>query len=121
MKQYQINRAYSVLKEISNAKLPVCDAYKIYMLMKQIEPAYEFELEQEKKLITKYNGEVGQDGTIRIKEQSDMQAFMKELKEMNDIEFDEEIKVAKIKFDSLGDFTMKPADIKYLDGFVEFI
>lgn len=120
MKQYQINKAYSALGRLANMPLPVRVARDLYMLSKQLDDSYNFELEQEKKLIAKYNGVFTNDGGVTFANSEDANAFGEELTELNNLEVDVEFDPVVIDCDAMGDQKISPFDIACLDGFVFF-
>lgn len=121
MKQYQANKAYGALNKIANQQLPVRDSYNIYMLLKSLEPVYRFELEQERRLVQKYGGEVGSNGSVRIPDRDDANRFKEEIEELNNLEIDLDIKPVVINCDALNDLRISPYDVSCLEGFVDFV
>ena len=120
MKQYQINKAYSALSRLANMQLPVRDSRNLYMLSKQLDNAYNFELEQEKKLIEKYHGVFTKDGGVTFANSDDSNGFGAELKELNNLEVEVEFDPVVIDCDAMGDQRISPFDVACLDGFVMF-
>ena len=122
MKQLQINKAYGALNKLANMQMPVRDAYRLYLLTEQIKPSYNFELEQEKKLLEKYEGVLDQgSGTFKFKDRETMEAFGREMKELNDFDAEIEFDPVEISMDALGTQKLTPVDIMCLKGFVAFI
>lgn len=130
MKQYKINNAYRVLKRMSEMKFNVKDAYAIYTLIKQIQPAIDFSIEREQQLIQKYDGRMSTEGNISFvhgdteedKEigLNNFQLFKVEMDEMANMDNGIEFKQIKLSYDSFGDQTITPDEISCLEGFVEF-
>ena len=120
MKQYQINRAFGALGRLANMQLPVRDSRNIYMLSRQLENAYNFELEQEKKLIEKYHGTINGDGGVVFQSGEDAAGFNEELAELNNLDIEVEFDQVFINCDAMGNQCITPLDIAYLDGFVTF-
>lgn len=121
MKQSQINRAYSALTKMINMELPAKDAFGIYALAKKLETNYSFEIDREKRLIEKYNGQIDKSGQISFKSEDDAIAFGNEVVELGQMEVDLEISPISVSIDSFGDQHITPNDILCLDGFVEFV
>lgn len=120
MKQYQINKAFLALRKLSGQKLPFRKALGIYNLINALEPQYNFAVDEEKKLINQYNGNIEEGGMVVFEKNEDMNSFRKEIESLNDMEID-------LKFNSvsLSDFDMEgliisPSDIHDLEGFVAF-
>lgn len=120
MKQYQINRAYTALGHIANLQLPVRNARNVYMLSKQLENAYAFEVEQEKKLFEKYHGIVTADGGITFTNSNDAQGFGAEIEELHNLDVEIEFEPVTISCEAMGEQRITPADVACLDGFVTF-
>lgn len=120
MKQYQINRAYNALGHLANLQLPVRDSRNLYMLSKQLESAYAFGVEQEKRLFEKYHGTVSGDGGIAFTNSNDAQGFSSEIEELHNLDVEIEIEPVMISCDVMGEQCITPFDIACLDGFVVF-
>ena len=120
MKQYQINKAYSALGRLANMQLPVRDSRNLYMLSKQLDNAYNFELEQEKKLIEKYHGVLTGDGGVTFPNSDETKKFGEELAELNNLEVEVEFDPVVISCDAMEDQRISPFDVACLDGFVMF-
>lgn len=120
MKQYQINRAFGALGRLANMQLPVRDSRNVYMLSKRLENAYNFELEQEKKLIEKYHGTLSNDGGVVFQNSEDAAGFNAELAELNNLDVEVEFDPVVINCDAMDDQRITPFDIACLDGFVTF-
>lgn len=120
MKQSEINKSYNALVRLSQMRLPIKTAFSVYQLVKKIEEPYKFALEEEKKLINKYNAEVKENGIISFSSAEDKNSFQNELQELNQLDHDIEIEPIVIKIEDLGEQTITPSDIFALEGFVEF-
>ena len=120
MKQSEINKSYNALVRLSQMRLPIKTAFSVYQLVKKIEEPYKFALEEEKKLINKYNAEVKENGIISFSSAEDKNSFQNELQELNQLDHDIEIEPIIIKIEDLGEQTITPSDIFALEGFVEF-
>ena len=120
MKQYQVNRAYSALGRLANMQLPVRDSRNLYLLSKQLEDTYYFELEQEKKLIKKYGGTLSANGSVTFANSEDANKFGEELSELNNLEVEIVFNPVVILCDAMGDQKISPLDVACLDGFVSF-
>ena len=120
MKQSEINKSYNALVRLSQVRLPIKTAFSVYQLVKKIEEPYKFALEEEKKLINKYNAEVKENGIISFSSAEDKNSFQNELQELNQLDHDIEIEPIVIKIEDLGEQTITPSDIFALEGFVKF-
>lgn len=132
MKQNQINRAYQTLSKMANMQLPVRVAYDLFMMLRQLEPAYKCELELERKLIEKYSGIIQNDGSISFQSLDNteesmnearkrVEGFGKEISELNDTEAPIDITPITISYEAMEGQTLTPADMACLDGFVVFV
>lgn len=122
MKQLQINKAYGALSRLANIQMPVRDAYKLYLLTEQMKPCCNFQLEQERKLLEKYGGAIDQDsGSFVFKDRETMEAFRREMAELNELDAEIEVDPVEISMDALGAQKLTPADIMCLEGFVAFV
>ena len=111
------------IQELVRTKLPLKESYALYSLAKEIEGQKDFFLEEEKKLIEKYNAEVSPEGKITFKDSENQTAFAKEYFELNTMEAD--IKVTLpivIKMDSVNgsDLQLSAVDLMSLSGIVDF-
>lgn len=121
MKQYRITRAYEVLRGVDDMKMPVRMARDIYHLVKELEPTFQFAAERQKKLIAEYGGKVAADGMVSFAREEDAKAFRDGVDEMNEVDVEYNSAPIEIDLDALGDNTLfTPAEIRKLDGFVEF-
>ena len=120
MKQSEINKSYNALVRLSQVRLPIKTAFSVYQLVKKIAEPYKFALEEEKKLISKYNAEVKENGIISFSSAEDKNSFQNELQELNQLDHDIEIEPIVIKIEDLGEQTITPSDIFALEDFVEF-
>lgn len=120
MKQFEINKAYGALTHMANMELPVRVAYDVYMLMKALEPTYKFELERERLLVQKYNGEVSPDGMIKFAAPEDAESFRNEVNELNMMDVEPEYTPITIPYDAMEGHPVTPLEIASLEGFVSF-
>lgn len=121
MRQYQINRAYGALLKLSQYMMPVRDSRNVYMLMRQLEPSYSFELEKEKALAAQYHATIDNTGNLKFQNKADADSFARDIDELTNMEVELEYNQIKISCDSLGEQNISPAEIAQLEGFVEFI
>lgn len=120
MKQHKINSAFNALNKLMGMELKVRDAYAVFMLRRKLEPSYEFELERERGLISKYDGTILPNGTITFPAEDDAQRFREEIAEMNESEIELEFEPITLNFDALGEQKILPADLAALEGFIRF-
>ena len=66
MKQSKIIRAYKALTNISQQKLPLSVSYKLWNLSRLLQPQWEFQTDEEAKVIEKYNPVANADGSMNF-------------------------------------------------------
>lgn len=116
----QILNSVSVIQKMTELKLPIKKAYKIYSLAKQINNKRDFFINEEKKLIEQFHAEVAPNGQISFSNQEDQSQFIKEYSDLANYEIDD-IEVLELKFDDLGDAEFSPNELAMLDGIVNFV
>lgn len=108
------------MKRMARADVPVRDAYKLYMLMKKLEPAYDFEIDREKTIIVKHGGKIRSDGTISFSQRSSAEEFQREISELKNMEAEIEYEQVTLDLAEMSDCKLSLEDIAALDGFIEF-
>lgn len=121
MKQFQVNRAYGALLRLSQYKMPVRDSRNVYMLMRQLEPSYSFELAKERSLAAQYHVTFDNNGNWKFQDKEDAKKFTDEIEELTSMDVEIVFDPIKINCDSLGEQNISPAEIANLEGFVEFV
>lgn len=130
MKYGQFVNARKTLQKISGFELPVRDAFKVYKLMKELGPIYEFGADRETKLIEKYNGKINDDGSIgfihgddekaRADGANNLKRFVEEMNAMREEEIEGEFTPVKLKYGALGKQTITPNELMAIEGFISF-
>ena len=130
MKYNQFVNAYQTLTRLSGYALPIREAYKVFRLMKDLQPMYEFGEAKEKQLIEKYRGEIKEDGSIgfihgdgekdRAAGVENMRHFIAEIGAMNETEIEGDFTPITLPYDALGEQKITPNELMALDGFVAF-
>ena len=115
----QMLNSLPVLQRIMELKLPIKKAHKVYSLAKQINEQREFFINEEKKLIEKFNAEVLEGGNIRFKDAESQFGFVTEHAELMNYEVSAE--VIELSFDDLGDTEFTATDLVQLDGVINFV
>ena len=113
MKSY--TEAYSALIQMGK-KVTGQTAFKLFVLKKKLDEVVQFLLEEEKKLIEKYNGIVNENGLIRFEDEKNSESFFKEKAELYGGDY--EVEPVEIEIDLVPDVTME--EMIALDGFVVF-
>lgn len=91
MKQGDIIKAYKATAKLAEQKLPLTTAYKIFKLREQMKPAWDFQAQEENKLMDEYRPEPGENGTVKFRTVEEKCGFEDRLKEIADMESDVEI------------------------------
>lgn len=117
--QGKIVKAYKAISIIKSQALttPV-NAKKIWNLWKIAQNAYEFQAEEEKKLIDKYHGEITNEQTIRFKNKEDADGYQAEWEKLADMEIEETIVPVVLK--GVDSIKISAEDINSLEGLIEF-
>lgn len=110
--------AYSALVSIRN-KVKGKDALAMFYLKRKLQENVDFVAEEEQKLVTEHGGAVAPNGTIAIPEKEKWEAFLRERKELMDMEIEIDFPATIISLDQNPEITME--SIEQLDGFVKFI
>lgn len=119
MKVQQMLNSLPILQRVMELKLPIKKAYKLFSLAKQINEQRDFFIQEEKKLVTKFNAEIVDKGGLRFNSPEDQQAFVKEHGELMQYEVD--LEVVELSFDDLGDVEFTPKDLMALEGVINFV
>lgn len=115
----QMLNSLPILQKVMELKLPIKKAHGIYVLAKQINEQREFFINEEKKLIDKFNAEVLEGGSIRFKTPEEQAQFVKEHANLMNYEVSD-LKTIELSFDELGDTEFTPIDILALEGVIDF-
>lgn len=116
----QMLNALPVLQKIMELKLPVKKAYKIYNLAKSIEDKRQFFIQEEKKLIDKFNAEILENGNIKFNSAEDQMTFSKEHSDLMNYEVEDLLSI-ELSFEDLGDVEFTPRDLMTLEGVISFV
>lgn len=139
MKQKQITSAYQTLAKLKDSELPIAAAYRLSLLLKQLEPLVNSQIELEKKLLQKYGGVVKEDGRVDFSKQNTdltsanqtdedradvmrrMTGFANEVNELGEQEAEIDFKPIDLRLNSVGDVKLTLVDMTRLEGFINFI
>lgn len=118
MTQIEAVKAYKVLTEIGGMKMPVQTAYKLFTLKKALQPAFEFQVEQERAIAERYQAFVDHEGVYHTWKDEDKPAFAQELYDLGNAECSVEVKPIEIQMGE--NILLSPDDMAALDPFVTF-
>ena len=119
MKQHQIIRAYKSMKKLADQDLPIKTAYRIHRMMMGMGPAWEFQREEEDKILRKLKPKVMENGRLEFSSPEDAQAFKNKLEEIGGMEA-EGVDVEPIAMQIPNGAILSANDIDSLTGFIEF-
>lgn len=118
MKHGKIIIALKVLYKMGEQALPLPISYQIFKLIKHLRPAWDFQLEQEGKIMNMYPPEQIENGRLKFASKEDKQSFQNAMKELYDM--DSDIEVTPINIPILEEMKLSPVDIEALQDFVFF-
>lgn len=119
MKVQQMLNSLPTLQRMMELKLPIKKAYSIYTLEKLINEQRNFFVNEEKKLIDKFNAEVLEGGKLKFKDTESQLGFVAEHNELMQYEID--AVAIDLSFEDLGDAEFTPAELMQLEGVINFI
>ena len=120
MKQSQIIQAQPSLKKIVNMHFTAKKAYQIYLLSKKVNSIIDFFIEEERKLISKFNAEIKENGEVIFKNAGDAQNFREAYAALQNFEVDLELPPVILTEADVQDKELSPADIFNLEGLITF-
>lgn len=111
---------YPMLQKLITMELPVKVSYQLYKVGKKIEDEKNFFVQEEKKLIEKYHGEVDAVGKINFEDDKNKESFIEEYQELNNLEIkDLDSLPIKINIEDLN-IKLSALEISVLDGIIDF-
>lgn len=119
MKQGKIVNAYKALRELEQEKMPMKTAYKLYKLRKQLEKGFDFQREQEEKLLEDFGAKVLDGGLVQFQTVDDRKAYEAQIAELNDMESD--VEVNPVDMGLTDEVSITPDAIEALEGIVNFL
>lgn len=115
----QMLNALPMVQKIMELKLPIKKAYKVYNLAKVINEKREFFINEEKKIVDKFEVEILEDGKIRFKDSESKLGFMQGHAELMNYEISD-LDPLELSFDDLGEVEFTPMEIMQLEGVINF-
>lgn len=116
----QIINIYPALSDLRKLQLPYAKARDVYRLCKFFENEYNFFIEEESKLIIKYNGSVGADSFITFADNDSKVLYANDINKLKDIDSDIAFQPIVLTSNDIGAQTITPETIDRLDGVVTF-
>ena len=121
MKQSEILRAFSALKDIQNIHLPAKAAHAIFMTQKAMKTQIDFQVEHQKNLIAKYEGTISPTGEVTFPGESVPKEFLADMDDLMASEAEMNIEPVTIPLEMVDGQALTPADITALEGIVDFV
>lgn len=118
MKQGKLVSAYKVISDLYQQRLPLPIAYKLYKLKTVLQRAWDFQVDEERKLVDEFKPTVLEDGRLKFADPDSAQEFDRRVREVLDMESD--IEVTPISLPMIGDLSITPVDIEALEDIVTF-
>lgn len=118
MTQGKLVSAYKVISNLYQQRLPLPIAYKLYKLKAALQPAWDFQVDAERKLIDEFKPIAQDDGRLKFVDADSAQAFDGRVKEVLAMEYD--IEVTPITLPMIDGLSITPIDIENLEGIVTF-
>ena len=121
MTQKEMINIIPTLQKLVGIKLPLKSSYAVFRLAKEIDAQKEFFIEEERKLIEKYNGSINEFGRISFENPANFEPFAQEYAELNNLEVELKEKLPiVIKLDVVEGGEFAPADFFSLEGIIDF-
>ena len=121
MTQKEMINIIPTLQKLVGIKLPLKSSYAVFRLAKEIDAQKEFFIEEERKLIEKYNGSINEMGRISFENPENFEPFAQEYAELNNLEVELKEKLPiVIKLDVVEGGEFAPADFFSLEGIIDF-
>jgi hypothetical protein len=119
MKQGALIQAYKALQKLAGQELPIKIACAIHRQIVAIRPAWEFQIEEERKIIGRLGPDVQPNGVLQFKSTEDAVEFKSRMGEIADMDVDD-VRIDTIILPDSLDAFLTARDIEALDGFVNF-
>ncbi len=116
IQHYKAIAAIRVLQELGNKNLPAKVSFGLFKVRRGLLPVWEFQVEQENKLLDKYGEDIG-DGRKQIKSEEGRKAFDAMLFDLNSQEEDIDFEPITMP---LPDINMSIDQIEILSEFINF-
>ena len=115
--QAKVLSAYSALNRIRN-RIKGRDALNLFHMKKVLQENFDFQVEEEEKLVEEYGGVITENGSILIDDAEKRKAYNKARQELGEMECEIKTEVVVISLDRNPEITLE--DIEQLAGFVDF-
>ena len=116
MTQGEAVKAYGTIIRMGQ-KATGAAAFSLFRLKKELKEIFEFQNEEEQKIVQKFDGQIIEGGILVIADKEKREKAIAEIEELHKMECD--IHTVQIPAAAIPEITL--AEIEALDGFVEFI
>lgn len=117
MKQGNIVAAYKVVNKLCQMSLPIKTSYELCKLKRAMQPVWDFQVDEERKIFDKYAPEPEENGNFKLKSEEEAIAFGEALKQLNDMEVED---IAGIEIPICEDIQISAAELESIDEFIKF-
>lgn len=118
MKQLEAVKAYKVLAALGTEKLPVNTAFALFKQKRALQPAYDFQAEQEKAIAERYNATLDDRGYYHADTEEHGKAMRDELTALSNN--DCTLEIGCVDVDVPQDFKISMTDLETLEPFINF-
>lgn len=119
MKQGKIIDAYKALNKLASCQLPIKTAYQLHKLRTALKSAWDFQCEEEGKLLERLHPVADADGNLTFATMEGKKEFLRVQHELS--EHEQEIDFQPVTVGFSDGITLSANDIDALDGFVTFV
>ena len=116
----QLINTLPIIQKLMGLNLPIKKAYKIYTLAKLINDKRDFFINEEKKIIDKFDGNLTESGNIIFKDEETQIKFSQEHYELMNYEIDD-IEIIELSFNDFEGAELSALEIAALEGLIKFI
>ena len=120
MKQSQVIGAYMALGKLTACEWPVRTAYHLMLIQDAFDSVYKAGVRMQEKLIGQFGGVETERGTFVFPSLDEQKKFQAALEELLDTDVSVVYHPLIIKDGIREDFSLRPADLRALDGIVNF-
>lgn len=118
MKQGKLVSAYKVISDLYQQRLPLPISYKLYKLKATLQKAWDFQVDEERKLVDEFKPTVLEDGRLQFADPDSAQSFDSHVRDVLDM--DSDIEVTPVILPVIDGLSITPSAIENLEGIVTF-
>lgn len=110
--------AYKTINKISGGNLPLPVAFALFKMKKKLAAQFEFQIEQEQKIIEECKASVDAEGNWTFESEEDKKAFVERLTEVSNMPVEIDIDPQTIPLNANIELSVE--DMEALENFIEF-